>query len=85
MDIPLKPATEAYLKAQVDSGRFASIGDAIEAFARGDEIIQADLDAADLDWTKPYIEKGVADLDAGRVIAANVVHDELRRRFRAAE
>lgn len=85
MDIPLKPATEAYLKAQVASGRFASIGDAVEALARGDEAMQADLDAADLDWTKPYIDKGLADLDAGRVIAAEAVHDELRRRFRAAE
>ncbi len=75
MDIPLKPANEAYLKAQVASGRFASIGDAM----------QADLDATDLDWTKPYIDKGLADLDAGRVIAAESVHDELRRRFRAVE
>ena len=85
MEISLKPSTEAYLKAQVASGRFASTGDAIEALARGDEIMQADLDAVDLDWAKPYIDNGLADLDAGRVITSEAVHDELRRRFRAAE
>ncbi len=33
----------------------------------------------------PYIDKGLADLEAGRVVAAETVHAELRRRFRAGE
>ncbi len=85
MDIQLKPATAAYLEAQVAEGRFASIADAIDALAREDEVMQAELDAADLSWAKPYIDKGLADLEAGRVVAAETVHAELRRRFRAGE
>jgi predicted transcriptional regulator len=83
VNIRLKPNAEAYLKAQVASGRFASVEDAIDALTRDDEIAQAELDAADLSWTKPYIDKGMADFEAGRTVSADTVHAELRDRFRA--
>ena len=53
MNIRLKPDAEAYLKAQVASGRFASVEEAIDALTRDDEVAQAELDAADLSWAKP--------------------------------
>ena len=82
MNIRLKPDAEAYLKAQVASGRFASIEDAIEALTRDDEVAQAEIDAADLSWAKPYLSKGLADIEAGRTVPAETVHAELRDRFR---
>lgn len=81
MQITIKPHIEAYLREQVSSGRFASIEQAIEALALDDEATQSDLDAADLTWAKPYIDKGLDDLAAGRVVPANEVHAELRRKF----
>ena len=83
MNIRLKPDAEAYLKAQVASGRFASVEEAIDALTRDDEVAQAELDAADLSWAKPYIDKGMADVEAGRTVSADTVHAELRDRFRA--
>ena len=84
MNVRLKPDAEAYLKAQVASGRFASIEDAIEALARDDEVAQAEIDAADPSWAKPYLSKGLADIEAGRTVPAETVHAELRDRFRTS-
>jgi predicted transcriptional regulator len=83
VQVRLNPAAEAYLKAQVASGRFSSVEEAIGALTRDDEIAHVELDAADLSWTKPYIDKGMADLDAGRIIPADAVHAELRENVRA--
>jgi hypothetical protein len=54
LEIDLKPDAEAYLKAQVASGRFSSVEEAIDALARDDEIAHAEIDAADLSWAEPY-------------------------------
>jgi hypothetical protein len=83
LEIDLKPDAEAYLKAQVASGRFSSIEEAIDALARDDEIAHAEIDAADLSWAEPYLAKAIADVEAGSTIPAEEVHAELRDRFRA--
>jgi Arc/MetJ-type ribon-helix-helix transcriptional regulator len=83
VNIRLKPDAEAYLKAQVTSGRFTSIEDAIEALTRDDEVAQAEIDAADISWAKPYLGKGrLSDIEAGQTVPAETVHAELRDRFR---
>ena len=80
MNIRLKPDTEEWLKAQVAEGRFNSVEDAVEALV-ADDRAQAELDAADLSWAKPYIEEGLADIEAGRTVPAEQVYAELRAKF----
>jgi len=80
MNIRLEPDTEEWLKAQVAEGRFESIEDAVEALV-ADDRAEAALDEEDLSWAKPYIEEGLADLEAGRTIPAEQVYAELRAKF----
>jgi predicted transcriptional regulator len=42
---------------------------------------QEALDHADFSWAKPYIDEGMADLEAGRVYPAEQVHAEIRAMF----
>ena len=77
MNIRLKPDTEEWLKTQVAEGRFESIEDAVEVLVAEDRITQAQLDAADLSWAKPYIEEGLAAIESGDLIPAEEVHREL--------
>ncbi|HMK79189.1 MAG TPA: hypothetical protein VK438_06040 [Xanthobacteraceae bacterium] len=81
MNIRLKPDTEEWLKAQVAEGRFPSIEEAVEVFVSEGRRAQEQLDATDLSWAKPYIEEGLADLEAGRVVPAEEVYAELRAMF----
>jgi antitoxin ParD1/3/4 len=81
MNIRLKPDTEEWLKAQVAEGHFESVEEAVETFLNESRRHQAAIDAADLSWAQPYIEKGLADLEAGRVHPAEEVYAELRKRF----
>ena len=85
MQISLKHDMEAYLKQQVAAGRFNSIDEAIDVLVRGDEVMQAELDADDLSWAKPQIDEGLADLAAGRVVPAEDVHAELRHRYKTRD
>ena len=66
MNIRLKPDTEEWLKNQVAEGRFESIEQAVEIL---------------LEEAQPYIDEGLADLDAGRVHPAERVHAEIRAMF----
>lgn len=54
----------------------------LELLARDDEAARADLEAADLSWTEPYLAKGIAEAEAGRTISADALHAELRDRVR---
>jgi predicted transcriptional regulator len=81
MNIRLKPDTEEWLKTQVAEGRFESIEDAVEVLIAEDRIAQAQLDATDLSWAKPYIEEGLAAIEAGDLIPAEEVHAEIRALF----
>jgi predicted transcriptional regulator len=80
MNIRLKPDTEEWLKAQVAEGRFSSVEDAVEALV-ADDRAQAELDATDLSWAKPYIDEGLADIEAGRTVPAEQVYAKLRAKF----
>lgn len=81
MNVRLKPDTEEWLKEQVANGRFESLEQAVEALVDEDRINQAILDRTDLSWAQPYIDEGLADVEAGRVIPAEKVFAELRSRF----
>jgi Arc/MetJ-type ribon-helix-helix transcriptional regulator len=81
MNIRLKPDTEEWLKAQVAEGRFETIEDAVEVLLSEERRSQEALDNMDLSWAQPYIDKGLADLEAGRVHPAEEVFAELRARF----
>jgi predicted transcriptional regulator len=65
----------------VARGRFASLDEAVEALVREDHVTQSELEGADLGWSKPYVEKGIADIDEGRTVPADDVHAEVRARF----
>jgi predicted transcriptional regulator len=77
MNIRLKPDTEEWLKAQVAEGRFESVEEVVEVLVEESRSNQAALDSADLSWAKPYLEKGLAAIEAGDLIPAEEVHEEL--------
>ncbi|MBV8835660.1 MAG: hypothetical protein JO000_03920 [Alphaproteobacteria bacterium] len=85
MNIRLKPDTEEWLKTQVAEGRFSSIEDAVEMLVVDAKLNQAILDNQDWSWAKPYIEEGLADIEAGRTIPAEEVHAEMRALFARSE
>jgi Arc/MetJ-type ribon-helix-helix transcriptional regulator len=61
MNIPLPPDQEDWLKAQVASGRFASLEDAVASAIAG---LQAQ-EAIDDGWAKPLIDEALDALDRG--------------------
>ena len=81
MNIRLKPDTEEWLNAQVAEGRFDSVEEAVEALVAEDRLEQERLDSMDLSWAKPYLEEGLADIEAGRTMPAEQVRAELRAMF----
>ena len=64
MEIKLKPQQEAWLKAHVADGAYESVEDAVRQLL--DERIAEEQD--DLDWAKPYLDEGRAELDRGELI-----------------
>jgi antitoxin ParD1/3/4 len=61
MNIPLPPDHEDWLKAQVASGRFQSLEEALASAVAG---LRAQ-DAADDTWAKPLIDEALQALDRG--------------------
>ena len=59
------------------ASRRLAANEAVEALVREDQIMQAELEGADLAWTKPYLAKGIADIEAGRTISAEQVLAQL--------
>lgn len=81
--IPLEAATVAALDSFVSRGRFASRDEAIRTalhiFEKTDEAESALSTAAEITG----IERGLADVAAGRVFSAQQVYAELERRHAA--
>ena len=61
MNIPLRPDHEDWLKAQVASGRFESLEEAIASAVAGLRAQEADDDS----WVKPLVEEALEALDRG--------------------
>jgi antitoxin ParD1/3/4 len=67
MTVQLSPEQQRWLEAQVAAGHFESLEQAVE-------IAVADLMAMsddELDWAKPLIEAGLAELERGEVISGD--------------
>jgi Arc/MetJ-type ribon-helix-helix transcriptional regulator len=73
MNITLPPEQQKWLEAEIKSGRFTSIEDAL-ATAVG-ELMASGQD--DLEWARPYIEQARASVARGDVISG----DEFFRRL----
>jgi antitoxin ParD1/3/4 len=83
--IELTPEHEDWIRREVAAGRYTSVDQAIgTALARfiADEESPGAFDE-DLDWAKPLIEEGIADADAGRLLTADEVMEQVRARLRA--
>ncbi len=61
MNIPLRPDQEDWLKAQVASGRFQTVEEAIASAVAG---LRAQ-EVADDTWVKPLVEEALQALDRG--------------------
>lgn len=75
MSISLGPDQEAWLAAQIESGEFKSMDDAIRRLVE-ERITDRMIEADDLAWAKPYVAEALAAARRGKVIS----HDEYRAR-----
>lgn len=86
MTIHVKPHLEAVLQAQVDAGNFPDVEAALEAAILALEDAASgndDIDHEDLDWTKPYIQEGLADAAAGKTHSSEEVRAFIEQRLKA--
>ena len=68
MTITLRPEQEAWIKAHVATGDFASIEEAARQLI-DDRIAELAHDASDdMAWAKPYVDEGLAALERGEFI-----------------
>lgn len=79
MNLILPADQRKWLEAQVAAGRFATVEAAAEAAIAAAMIDHARLEADDLDWAAPCLEKGRDDASRGDVLT----HEELRARMAA--
>ena len=73
----------ASLRNSVRSGAFASESEAIEVLLRtwfGPE----GMEEPDIETLRAFVAEGIADADAGRLIEADEMFEELRLRYGAA-
>ncbi len=73
MNLDLPENLDAFVKAQVRSGRFASEQDVMAEAVR---TLKSRLDQAD---TVEAIRQGIADIDAGHTISLEEFREEVRR------
>lgn len=75
--IKLTPAQEAWLEAQVASGRLPSIEDGVRSAVADLMAISND----DLAWAKPYVDEARASVARGDVSTGEAVLARLRSRI----
>jgi Arc/MetJ-type ribon-helix-helix transcriptional regulator len=78
MTVQLSPEQQRWLEAQVEAGHFASIEQAV-ALAVADLMAMAD---DDLEWARPLIEAGLADVERGQVIPGDEAIADLEAMLR---
>ncbi|MGO9173472.1 MAG: hypothetical protein ACLP7P_16125 [Rhodomicrobium sp.] len=79
MNLTLSTDQQKWLEAQVAAGRFATIEAAAEAAIAAAMIDNVWIEADDLDWAKPYVDKGRDDAARGDVLT----HAEHKARMAA--
>ena len=67
MSVQLSPEQQRWLEAQVAAGHFSSLEEAV-AVAISDLMTTSE---DDLEWAKPLIESGLAELERGEGIPGN--------------
>jgi antitoxin ParD1/3/4 len=77
MQIQLTKEHEDWLRTQVAAGRYPSLEDAVADAI--DSLKQEDEDFA---WAKPLVDEGIAELDRGETVAAEVVFARIEARLR---
>lgn len=80
MKININPETEAWLRAQVAAGKFATIDDAVEALVFEHQVLALDIEDDDHFWAKPDIDAALASLDRGEGSPLRDVAERLRAR-----
>ncbi|MBN9087839.1 MAG: hypothetical protein J0J01_13090 [Reyranella sp.] len=78
MTVQLSPEQQRWLEVQVAAGHFESLEQAVE-------VAVADLMAMsedELDWAKPLIEAGLAQLERGEVISGDEAMASLKASLR---
>ena len=78
MNVKLTSEQEAWLRGQVAAGRFASFDDAVAEAIDG---LRQEEGA--MDWAKPLVEQGLAELDRGDSLSADEVFSRIDERLRA--
>jgi antitoxin ParD1/3/4 len=78
MKIELNKEHEEWLRAQVASGRFSSLDQAV---AEALDFLMSTNDD-DLAWAKPLVTEGLAELDRGEAIDAVQVFGRIEDRLR---
>jgi antitoxin ParD1/3/4 len=77
MQIELTKEQEEWLRAQVAEGRFSSLD---EAVAEAIDFLKNSDD--DLEWAKPLVDEGLAELDKGGAVPADEVFARIEEQLR---
>jgi antitoxin ParD1/3/4 len=75
MNIVLSPPLEQFVKQQIDHGAFRSPTEVVEEALR-----QMQADQAELTEIRAKIERGLADIEAGRTFTPDEARAELKAR-----
>jgi antitoxin ParD1/3/4 len=78
MEISLTPDQQAWIKARVASGDYASIEEGVRQLL-DERITELSLQEDDLAWAKPYVDEALAEVARGEV----VTREEHRARIAA--
>jgi antitoxin ParD1/3/4 len=78
MSIILNRRQEEWLQAKVAAGEFASLDQAIKSAVQR-LIIDDERDDDDLDWAKPLVDEGAAQLERGEHYSHDEVFEHLQR------
>ncbi len=79
MKIDLQPQIEALLKAQVESGLFGTVEEAIAAAVTA--AFSGPERDLDLSWAKPYLDAADRDIAEGKTVSHFEAWDRLGKRF----
>ena len=83
MNIRVNPDTEAWLKAEVDAGRFPSVEEAIDCLVMEHQTAWLDVTEDDHLWAKPEIDEALASIENGVGSSLEAVEQRLRERLKS--
>ena len=84
MVIKVSNDTEAWLKAEVAHGRFASVDEAVEAMVLEHRFAALDVIDDDHLWAKPAIAEALAALERGEGVQLEEAERRLKERLASA-